>query len=227
MGMETEGGEGGGHTGPVATTLLLPSVLDAVDIPVVAGGAGTTDVAGRVAGLLAGGAHRVALTNPTAALATAGTTTGTGANGTDAGPRTNGTDPTGQDLAVTAPAVADEIAGAVELAQGKLGGRPFGVVRGRTDLVLDLGDDGPGAAALVRPEGGPGAWRFREIDVARVRLIVELRQEMWVEERTLPLVLSLLDQLYDARRAMRRLGAAMAGADEATQARLHDLLRRG
>ena len=60
----------------------------------------------------------------------------------------------GNELAVTAPAVADEIAGAVELAQGKLGGRPFGVVRGRADLVLDLGDDGPGAAALVRPEGG-------------------------------------------------------------------------
>jgi coenzyme F420-0:L-glutamate ligase / coenzyme F420-1:gamma-L-glutamate ligase len=60
----------------------------------------------------------------------------------------------GNELAVTAPAVADEIAGAVELAQGKLGGRPFGVLRGRADLVLDLDDDGPGAAALVRPEGG-------------------------------------------------------------------------
>ncbi|MFG1922125.1 NAD(P)H-dependent flavin oxidoreductase [Cryptosporangium sp. NPDC048952] len=33
-----QGGEGGGHTGPVPTTLLLPSVLDAVDIPVVAAG---------------------------------------------------------------------------------------------------------------------------------------------------------------------------------------------
>ncbi|HXA89964.1 MAG TPA: nitronate monooxygenase, partial [Mycobacterium sp.] len=28
--MIVQGGEGGGHTGPVATTLLLPSVLDAV-----------------------------------------------------------------------------------------------------------------------------------------------------------------------------------------------------
>ena len=28
-----QGGEGGGHTGPVATTLLLPSVLDAVPAP--------------------------------------------------------------------------------------------------------------------------------------------------------------------------------------------------
>jgi len=33
-----QGGEGGGHTGPVPTTLLLPTVLDAVDIPVVAAG---------------------------------------------------------------------------------------------------------------------------------------------------------------------------------------------
>ncbi|NPC98630.1 nitronate monooxygenase family protein [Nocardioides sp. zg-DK7169] len=33
-----QGGEGGGHTGPTPTTLLLPSVLDAVDIPVVAAG---------------------------------------------------------------------------------------------------------------------------------------------------------------------------------------------
>jgi len=36
----------------------------------------------------------------------------------------------GHELAVTAPAVADEIAGAAELVQGKLGGRPFAVVRG-------------------------------------------------------------------------------------------------
>jgi coenzyme F420-0:L-glutamate ligase/coenzyme F420-1:gamma-L-glutamate ligase len=58
----------------------------------------------------------------------------------------------GNTLAVTAPAVADEIAGAAELAQGKLGGRPFAVVRGRADLVLPVEDDGPGAMALVRPD---------------------------------------------------------------------------
>jgi len=59
----------------------------------------------------------------------------------------------GNDLEVTAPAVADELAGAAELAQGKLGGRPFAIVRGRADLVLPLDDDGAGAAALVRPDG--------------------------------------------------------------------------
>jgi coenzyme F420-0:L-glutamate ligase/coenzyme F420-1:gamma-L-glutamate ligase len=59
----------------------------------------------------------------------------------------------GNTLAVTAPAVADEIAGMAELAQGKLGGRPFALVRGRADLVLAPGDDGAGARALVRAEG--------------------------------------------------------------------------
>lgn len=61
-------------------------------------------------------------------------------------------DPYGNVLAVTAPAVADELAGAAELAAGKLGRRPFVVVRGRADLVLPPGDDGRGAAALLRPE---------------------------------------------------------------------------
>jgi coenzyme F420-0:L-glutamate ligase / coenzyme F420-1:gamma-L-glutamate ligase len=59
----------------------------------------------------------------------------------------------GNELAVTAPAVADEIAGLAELAQGKLGARPVAVVRGRADLVLPAHDDGRGAVALVRPEG--------------------------------------------------------------------------
>ena len=60
----------------------------------------------------------------------------------------------GHVLAVTAPAVADEVAGAAELAQGKLAGRPFAVLRGLQRFVLPAGDDGPGAGALVRPEPG-------------------------------------------------------------------------
>jgi len=63
------------------------------------------------------------------------------------------TDPYGNPLAVTAPAVADEVASAAELAQGKLAARPFAVVRGRGDLVLPPSQDGPGATALIRPEG--------------------------------------------------------------------------
>ncbi|TGN64613.1 coenzyme F420-0:L-glutamate ligase [Nocardioides eburneiflavus] len=80
------------------------------------------------------------------------------------------TDPHGNSLVVTLPAVADELAGAAELVQGKLGGRPVAVVRGRADLVLPPGDDGPGAASLVRPDGGDlFGWGARE---AVVRALV-------------------------------------------------------
>jgi NAD(P)H-dependent flavin oxidoreductase YrpB (nitropropane dioxygenase family) len=50
-----QGGEGGGHTGSVPTTLLLPQVVDAVDIPVVAAG-GFFDGRGLVAALAYGAA---------------------------------------------------------------------------------------------------------------------------------------------------------------------------
>ncbi|MFF9780424.1 NAD(P)H-dependent flavin oxidoreductase [Streptomyces sp. NPDC013978] len=50
-----QGGEGGGHTGEVATTVLLPQVVDAVDIPVVAAG-GFHDGRGLVAALAFGAA---------------------------------------------------------------------------------------------------------------------------------------------------------------------------
>ncbi len=50
-----QGGEGGGHTGAVASTLLLPQVVDAVDLPVIAAG-GFFDGRGLVAALAYGAA---------------------------------------------------------------------------------------------------------------------------------------------------------------------------
>ncbi len=50
-----QGGEGGGHTGEVATTVLLPQVVDAVDVPVIAAG-GFHDGRGLVAALACGAA---------------------------------------------------------------------------------------------------------------------------------------------------------------------------
>jgi coenzyme F420-0:L-glutamate ligase/coenzyme F420-1:gamma-L-glutamate ligase len=58
-------------------------------------------------------------------------------------------DGAGHTLAVTAPAVADEIAALTDLVKGKVAGRPVAVVRGLARLVTE--DDGPGARALVRP----------------------------------------------------------------------------
>jgi coenzyme F420-0:L-glutamate ligase/coenzyme F420-1:gamma-L-glutamate ligase len=59
----------------------------------------------------------------------------------------------GNVLAVTAPALADELAAAADLVKGKVSGRPLAIVRGLGDFVLVPGDDGPGAAALIRDSG--------------------------------------------------------------------------
>ena len=66
--------------------------------------------------------------------------------------------------------------------------------------------------AWLRAEGPPGQYRFRAIDVARVRLIRELRQDLGIDDDALPVVLSLVDQLYAARRQMQKLRRAVEQA---------------
>jgi chaperone modulatory protein CbpM len=65
------------------------------------------------------------------------------------------------------------------------------------------------AEGLVRPQAAAGELLFQDIDVERVRLILELRDTMQVNEEALPVVLSLLDQLYALRRRLRRLGVTV------------------
>lgn len=76
----------------------------------------------------------------------------------------------------------------------------------------------------VRPARQGGAPVFGEADIARLRLILELRDEMEVGEEAMPVVLNLLDQLHETRRQMRRLCEALlqAGPEE----RAGDLLDR-
>lgn len=75
---------------------------------------------------------------------------------------------------------------------------------------------------------GDEGYRFHEIDAARVDLILQLRDDMDVNEDALPIVLSLLDQLFDARRRLRDLDDALAEAapDEVRRAIAERLLKR-
>lgn len=66
----------------------------------------------------------------------------------------------------------------------------------------------------VRPEGDEPDWVFQDVDIARVRLIRDFRHEMAVPEETMPLVLSLLDQVYSLRGQMRLLARAVEGQPE-------------
>ena len=70
------------------------------------------------------------------------------------------------------------------------------------------------ASGWVVPETGAEGWDFREIDIARVRLIAELRHHLAIDEETVPVVLSLLDQLYRTRRDLNALCAAVAAQSD-------------
>lgn len=50
---------------------------------------------------------------------------------------------------------------------------------------------------------------YREIDVARVRLIVDIRRDLHIDEDAMPMLLSLIDQVYGLRRELRLLAEAV------------------
>ena len=50
---------------------------------------------------------------------------------------------------------------------------------------------------------------FDEVDIARVRLVCELRDDLGLDAEAIPVVLSLVDQLYGVRRELRALARAV------------------
>jgi chaperone modulatory protein CbpM len=62
----------------------------------------------------------------------------------------------------------------------------------------------------VQPEpAGAGDWNFADIDVARTRLVHDLRYEMDVAEDMIDLVLGLMDQVYDLRSKLAAISRAV------------------
>src|SRR5580658_9666861 len=62
---------------------------------------------------------------------------------------------------------------------------------------------------VVPTEVDEGGFVFAEIDVARVRLIYDLRRDLAVGEDAVPVVLALLDQVYELRGRMKAIIAAI------------------
>ena len=76
----------------------------------------------------------------------------------------------------------------------------------------------------VLPERRAETWVFHEVDVARIELILEFRRDFAVDDEAMPLVLSLLDQVYSLRRQMKRLCDAVAAQPEDVQAAIRQAL---
>jgi chaperone modulatory protein CbpM len=76
---------------------------------------------------------------------------------------------------------------------------------------------------LPRREGD--SVRFDELDVARVRLICELHYELRIEEDSMSVVLSLMDQLYQVRRSLRTVLSAVDAQPEEVRASIATLVK--
>lgn len=74
------------------------------------------------------------------------------------------------------------------------------------------------AAELVSPARQGDELLFSDRECARVRLICALRYDMEVDEPSLPVVLSLVDQLYETRARLALLTAAIYRQDDAVRA---------
>ncbi len=75
---------------------------------------------------------------------------------------------------------------------------------------------------LLPEQATGGGWRFHEVDIARVELILDIRRQFAVDDEAMALVLGLLDQVYSLRRQMRRLCDAL----EAQPPEIQDAIRR-
>lgn len=64
-------------------------------------------------------------------------------------------------------------------------------------------------AGWVAPALGEAGPVFDEVDLARIRLVRTLRDDLGLDEDAIPVVLSLVDQLYGVRRELRALARAV------------------
>ena len=81
----------------------------------------------------------------------------------------------------------------------------------RSDLEAWISEE------LVAPVEEAGTLLFTEKEYARLRLICTLHYELEIDLDALPVVLSLVDQLYDTRQQLLSLTAAVAAQDKDVQ----------
>jgi len=76
---------------------------------------------------------------------------------------------------------------------------------------------------VIAPHRDETGYLFDRIDEARVALACDLHYRMGLEHASLPVILSLIDQLHDARHHLRALTRAVAEQPDTVQ---QDITRR-
>jgi len=77
----------------------------------------------------------------------------------------------------------------------------------------------------IRPTLSEGEPLFDEADLARARLIAELRRDFTVGDEAMPVVLNLLDQVYALRKALNDLTRAIKACPPEVQDKIAENLR--
>ncbi len=78
----------------------------------------------------------------------------------------------------------------------------------------------------ILPVQEDGLYFFDEADVARVHLIVELRNDMAVNDEAIPIILQLLDQVHSLRHAVEELQGGIAALSESARAELDAAMKK-
>lgn len=69
----------------------------------------------------------------------------------------------------------------------------------------------------IRPEAGGERPIYTEVDVARICLFCELRENLSIDEEALSLIVPLIDQIHGLRRQLRTLGQAVESQPKPVQ----------
>jgi len=76
---------------------------------------------------------------------------------------------------------------------------------------------------VLAPYRGEEGYLFDRVDESRVALACDLHYRMGLDHASLPVIMSLIDQLHDARHHLRALARAVAEQPEAVQ---QEIIRR-
>jgi chaperone modulatory protein CbpM len=77
----------------------------------------------------------------------------------------------------------------------------------------------------IRPEPSGAGFTFDDADVARIHLICDLCYDLDVSEETMPIVLSLIDQLHVTRRTLRAFATVIDEQPADVRDRIAERLR--
>jgi chaperone modulatory protein CbpM len=83
-------------------------------------------------------------------------------------------------------------------------------------------------AGWIKPAQSDAGPHFDELDIARIRLICDLRKDMALPNDAVPMILSLLDQVHGLRHELQCLGDAINRQPEQTRKAIFEAYwRRG